>query len=83
MAKREQVLEGVVIQGFPSALDGACWGGRIGLSEAIMEPPRTLVTHPSKEAVRRLLQQRRATRSPPLSPEQIRAQLGWRLILSS
>jgi hypothetical protein len=77
------VREGGVVQGFPLALMGACWGGRIAFSEAIMEPPRTLVTHPSKEAVRRLLQQRRAMRSPPLSPEQIRALLGWRLILSS
>jgi hypothetical protein len=46
-------------------------------SEAIME---TQTTHPSKEAVRSLLLQRRADRTPPPTPERIREQLGWRLL---
>lgn len=45
-----------------------------------MEPPRTQTTHPSKEAVRRLLQQRREAHTPPPTPERIREELGWRLL---
>ncbi|WP_166454790.1 hypothetical protein [Duganella aquatilis] len=40
----------------------------------------TQTTHPSKEAVRRLLQQRRADHTPPPTPERIREQLGWHLL---
>jgi hypothetical protein len=52
------------------------------MSEAIMALIRTQTTHPSKEAVRRLMQQRRIDHTPPPAPEHIRAQLGWRLIPS-
>lgn len=48
--------------------------------EAIMSQQTTQTTHPSKEAVRALMQQRRAEHSPPPAPERIREQLGWWLI---
>jgi len=38
------------------------------------------VTHPDKQRVRDLMQQHREERTPPLTPEQVREQLGWRLI---
>lgn len=47
-----------------------------------MQLIRTQTTHPSKEAVRRLMQQRRQEHTPPPTPEQIRTQLGWRLLSS-
>lgn len=37
-------------------------------------------THPSKEAVRKHLEDRRAAHTPPPPPERIREELGWRLI---
>lgn len=40
----------------------------------------TQTTHPSKQAVRDMMQQRRAEQTPPLAPERIREQLGWWLI---
>jgi len=48
--------------------------------EAIMSQNTTQTTHPSKEAVRDLMQQRRAEQTPPPAPERIREQLGWWLI---
>lgn len=39
----------------------------------------TQVTHPPKEAVRKLLAKHREDRTP-LDPEQIKRELGWRLI---
>lgn len=37
-------------------------------------------THPPKELVRSVMAQHRAERTAPLSPEQFREQLGWKLI---
>ena len=37
-------------------------------------------TKPSKEQVQVWMQQRRAERTPPPSPEQIRRELGWGLL---
>jgi phosphoribosylaminoimidazole-succinocarboxamide synthase len=37
-------------------------------------------TQPSKDAVRNWMQQRRAERSPPPTPERVREELGWRLV---
>lgn len=34
---------------------------------------------PSKEAVRKFMQQRQSAHQPPPSPEQIRRELGWGL----
>jgi hypothetical protein len=51
--------------------------------EAIMSqqsPYATHTTHPSKEAVRALMQRRRTEHTPPPPPERIREQLGWWLI---
>ena len=51
-------------------------------SEAIMDPlpQHTQTTHPSKQAVRDHLRQRRADHVPPPAPERIREELGWHLI---
>lgn len=35
---------------------------------------------PTNEQVRSWMQQRQADRSPPPTPEEIRRQLGWRLV---
>lgn len=40
----------------------------------------TTTTHPSKEQVRALMERHRADGTPPLSPEQIRRELGWGLL---
>jgi hypothetical protein len=40
----------------------------------------TQTTHPSKEAVRQLMQRHREEKTPPLSPERIREELGWNLL---
>ena len=37
-------------------------------------------THPDKQLVRDLMQKRREENAPPLTPEQVREQLGWRLV---
>jgi phosphoribosylaminoimidazole-succinocarboxamide synthase len=37
-------------------------------------------THPSKDLVRNWLHQRQAERTPPPTPEQVREELGWKLI---
>ena len=37
-------------------------------------------THPSKETVHSWFMQRRAEKTPPPSPEQIRRELGWDLV---
>lgn len=37
-------------------------------------------THPNKELVRSVMAQHRAERTAPLTPEQFREQLGWKLI---
>lgn len=34
-------------------------------------------THPSKEVVRRYLEDRRKAKAPPPTPEQVRRELGW------
>jgi hypothetical protein len=39
-----------------------------------------MTTHPDKHQVRALMAQHRADRTPPLSPEQFREQLGWKLL---
>lgn len=51
-----------------------------GIMSQQTTPHITHTTHPSKEAVRALMQQRRAEHSPPPAPERIREQLGWWLI---
>jgi hypothetical protein len=40
----------------------------------------TQTTHPSKQAIREMLERRRAEHTPPPAPERIREQLGWWLI---
>lgn len=40
----------------------------------------TQTTKPTKEQVRAVLAQHRAERTPPLTPEQFREQLGWRML---
>lgn len=40
----------------------------------------TATTKPSKEALRAYLYARHTQKAPPLTPEQIRTELGWRLI---
>jgi hypothetical protein len=47
-----------------------------------MQRSQTHTTHPSKEAVRLLMQQRRQEHTPPPTPERIRAALDWRLLPS-
>lgn len=39
--------------------------------------------HPSKELVRAVMAQHRAEGAAPLTPEQFRQQLGWKLIQDS
>lgn len=36
--------------------------------------------HPPKELVRKVMARQREQREPPLSPEQLRRELGWELI---
>lgn len=38
-------------------------------------------THPSKQAVREYLAQRKRAAAPPPTPEEIRRQLGWQLLM--
>jgi hypothetical protein len=40
----------------------------------------TQVTHPPKEVVRAYLAARKRNESPPATPDDIRRQLGWRLL---
>lgn len=40
----------------------------------------TQVKKPTKQQVRTLMEKHRADHTPPLSPEQIRRELGWGLI---
>jgi hypothetical protein len=40
----------------------------------------TQTSKPSNQQVRSWMQQRQADKSPPPSPEEIRTQLGWRLV---
>jgi hypothetical protein len=40
----------------------------------------TATTHPSKEQTRLWLQMRKFSRRPPPSPDEIRRQLGWKLL---
>lgn len=40
----------------------------------------TQTTHPSKEQVRQYMARRQEERRPPPSPQQVREQLGWKLI---
>lgn len=40
----------------------------------------THTTHPTKEAVRKLMAKHREEKTPPLSPEEYRRELGWELI---
>jgi hypothetical protein len=37
-------------------------------------------THPDKQLVRDVMAKRRAENVPPLSPEEVRRQLGWHLV---
>lgn len=39
-----------------------------------------VVTHPSKEQVRQWMGQRQERREPPPKPDDIRRELGWRMI---
>jgi hypothetical protein len=45
-----------------------------------LEKFMTTTTYPSKQQVRDLMAQHRAAGTPPLSPEQFREQLGWKLL---
>ncbi|MES3024674.1 MAG: hypothetical protein V4857_24150 [Pseudomonadota bacterium] len=38
------------------------------------------IIHPSKEQVRAYMAEREAARRPPPTPEEIRRQLGWRMV---
>ena len=38
------------------------------------------VTHPDKQKVRELMEKHRAEKTPPMPPEVIREQLGWKMI---
>lgn len=40
----------------------------------------TQTTHPPKERVREYLERHRAEKTPPISPEQARRELGWQMI---
>ena len=40
----------------------------------------TQTTKPSNQQVRSWMQQRQADRTPPPSPDQIRMELGWRMV---
>lgn len=40
----------------------------------------TAVTHPDKQVVRDWLKREVAAKRPPMSPEEVRRQLGWKLI---
>lgn len=47
----------------------------------VLEPAMThQITQPTKEQVRAYMTGREATRRPPPAPEEIRRQLGWRLV---
>ena len=37
-------------------------------------------THPNKELVRSVMAQHRAERTPPMTPEQFKRELGWKLL---
>ena len=41
----------------------------------------TQANHPSKDAIRKYLERRSHESKPPPSPEEIRRQLGWGLLL--
>jgi hypothetical protein len=40
------------------------------------------INHPPKQAVRAYMEQRKRAGSPPPTPEEIRRQLGWGMMLS-
>jgi hypothetical protein len=40
----------------------------------------TITIRPSKEQVRKFMQQRQVERTPPPTPEEIKRQLGWKMI---
>ncbi|WP_295991701.1 hypothetical protein [Rugamonas sp.] len=40
----------------------------------------TTTTHPTKELVRAVMVQHRADRTPPMSPEQFKRELGWKML---
>lgn len=40
----------------------------------------TQATHPDKELVRKVMTRQRVERRPPMTPEQARTELGWKLI---
>jgi hypothetical protein len=39
-----------------------------------------MTTHPSKEQMQRYLTERHQSKEPPPTPEQIREQLGWKML---
>ena len=43
----------------------------------------TQVTKPTHQQVRALMEKHRADRTPPMSPEQIRRELGWGLVATN
>lgn len=45
-----------------------------------MDQRPTQTTHPSKQAVRDMLERRRREQTPPPPPERVRQELGWWLI---
>jgi hypothetical protein len=40
----------------------------------------TQTTHPPKEIVREVMRRHREEKTPPLSPQEFRRQLGWELV---
>jgi hypothetical protein len=50
------------------------------IDRTTQEPAMTQTTHPSKEQVRILMAKHREERTPPLSPEEFRRQLGWEML---
>jgi hypothetical protein len=66
---------------------GAQQEGAAGRQLAGVNPPLFLaeavvVTYPTKQQVQHYLQQRRESKAPPPSPEEIRRQLGWGMVPS-
>jgi hypothetical protein len=52
------------------------------LQSLAAEVPMSTITHPSKHVVREYLERRARDPKPPPTPEEIRRQLGWGLMLS-
>ncbi len=48
---------------------------------AVSEASMFTINHPPKQAVRAYLEQRKRDGSPPPTPEEIRRQLGWGMMM--